>query len=225
MKQNDSQQAQKTIKDQLKSETRRRLIEAGASAFAKLGYHGMKIASVSKDAGIANGTFYLHFEDKQALFLEILRTAVAKLATGFFISQNYSGSYSDRSADSESEEIATMLNFAEQHKDLMRIVLTTDSSELLKGVDIFSPIVDARAQQLALHIPQGSEGARINPLVAARADMTMVMTVMLWWLDNSDKVARQDVIETLASLRQSWPSPLENKDNREPILDQWRSKL
>jgi hypothetical protein len=118
-----------------------------------------------------------------------------------------------------------MLNFAEQHKDLMRIVLTTDSSELLKGVDIFSPIVDARAQQLALHIPQGSEGARINPLVAARADMTMVMTVMLWWLDNSDKVARQDVIETLASLRQSWPSPLENKDNREPILDQWRSKL
>jgi len=209
------------VKDKLKSETRRRLVDAGTKAFAKLGYHGMKIAAVTRDAGIANGTFYLHFKDKQELFLEILRTAVGKLASAIFAVHGYGES----SGNAEREEISVVFEFAEQNRDLMRIALNTDSSELLKGVDIFSPIVDMRVKQLKKGAEKGFVNRNINPLIAARAEIGMMMSVILWWLDNRDKASRQDVIETLTLLRRSWSVTGTETDDIDSMLAQWDSRL
>lgn len=209
------------IKDRLKSETRRSLVEAGTKAFAKFGYHGMKIAAVTRDAGIANGTFYLHFKDKQELFLEILRTAVGKLASGLFAVHGYG----EASSNAEREEIDVVFEFAEQNRDLMRIALNTDSSELLKGVDIFAPIVEMRVKQLKKGAEKGNVNRSINPLIAARAEIGMMMSVILWWLDNKEKASRQDVIETLTTLRRSWSVSSTDVDDIDTMLAQWDSRL
>lgn len=222
---NDSQHEQQRnnqpVKDKIKYETRRRLVESGIRAFAKLGYHGMKIAAVTRDAGVANGTFYLHFKDKQELFLEILRSAVGKLASGIFATHGYGKS----SGDTEREEISVFFEFAEQNRDLMRIALNTDSSELLKGVDIFSPIVDMRVKQLKKGAENGNVNRSINPLIAARAEIGMMMSVILWWLDNKDKASRQDLIETLTILRKSWSVSGTEASNIDSMLAQWDSRL
>lgn len=209
------------IKDRLKSETRRSLVEAGTKAFAKFGYHGMKIAAVTRDAGIANGTFYLHFKDKQELFLEILRTAVGKLASGLFAVHGYG----EASSNAEREEIDVVFEFAEQNRDLMRIALNTDSSELLKGVDIFAPIVEMRVKQLKKGAEKGNVNRSINPLIAARAEIGMMMSVILWWLDNKEKASRQDVTETLTTLRRSWSVSSTDVDDIDTMLAQWDSRL
>lgn len=214
-------QETKPIKDRLKSETRRRLVVAGTKAFAKFGYHGMKIAAVTRDAGIANGTFYLHFKDKQELFLEILRTAIGKLASGLFAVHGYG----EASSNAEREEIDVVFEFAEQNRDLMRIALNTDSSELLKGVDIFAPIVEMRVKQLKKGAENGNVNRNINPLIAARAEIGMMMSVILWWLDNKDKASRQDVVETLTTLRRSWSVSGTDVDDIDSMLAQWDSRL
>lgn len=215
---NDSQ----SPKDRLKLETRRRLIESGTKAFAKLGYHGMKIAAVTRDAGIANGTFYLHFKDKQALFLEILRSAVGKLASGLFSVHGYG----EANSNTEREEIDVVFEFAEQNRDLMRIALNTDSSELLKGVDIFESIVELRVKQIKKAIEAGNVNRSINPLIAARAEISMMLSVILWWLDNKDKASRNDLLETLTLLRRSWLASGNDKvDNIDSMLAQWDSRL
>lgn len=214
-------QETKPIKDRLKSETRRRLVMAGTKAFAKFGYHGMKIAAVTRDAGIANGTFYLHFKDKQELFLEILRTAIGKLASGLFAVHGYG----EASSNAEREEIDVVFEFAEQNRDLMRIALNTDSSELLKGVDIFAPIVEMRVKQLKKGAENGNVNRNINPLIAARAEIGMMMSVILWWLDNKDKASRQDVVETLTTLRRSWSVSGTDVDDIDSMLAQWDSRL
>lgn len=219
--QHEPQRNNPPVKDKLKSETRRRLLESGTRAFAKLGYHGMKIAAVTRDAGIANGTFYLHFKDKQELFLEILRSAVGKLASGIFAIHGYGES----SGNAEQEEISVVFEFAEQNRDLMRIALNTDSSELLKGVDIFSPIIDMRVKQLKKGAENGNVNRSINPLIAARAEIGMMMSVILWWLDNKDKAPRQDVIETLTLLRKSWSVTGAGADDIDSMLAQWDSRL
>jgi len=211
-----------SVKDQLKTETRRRLVEAGTRAFAKLGYHGMKIAAVARDAGVANGTFYLHFKDKQALFLEILRAAVGKLAAGLFAVHGYG----EETKSAEREEIAVVFDFAEQNRDLMRIALNTDSSELLKGVDIFDPIIEMRIKQIKKGIEAGNVNRSINPLIAARAEVGMMMSVILWWLDNRDKSSKNDVIETLTLLRKSWSATgADKEDDIDSMLAQWDSRL
>jgi AcrR family transcriptional regulator len=54
-------------------ESRRAAILRGAlRVFGRKGYHQTHVADIIKAAGIARGTFYLYFEGKSAIFLELL---------------------------------------------------------------------------------------------------------------------------------------------------------
>jgi AcrR family transcriptional regulator len=59
-----------------KDETRRRLFRAACELFAKLGYHGTTVASIARKAGVAKGTFFVHFATKDTLILELVRLQV-----------------------------------------------------------------------------------------------------------------------------------------------------
>jgi AcrR family transcriptional regulator len=48
--------------------TRRRLLEAAEQVFADHGYHDASIVKITEAAGVAQGTFYLYFSGKQAIF-------------------------------------------------------------------------------------------------------------------------------------------------------------
>jgi AcrR family transcriptional regulator len=53
--------------------SRRALIEAAAQLFNSVGYHGTDTNRIAIAAGYTPGTFYTHFEDKRAIFLEVYR--------------------------------------------------------------------------------------------------------------------------------------------------------
>jgi AcrR family transcriptional regulator len=50
-----------------KAETRRALLDAAAGCFAKQGWAGTVVADIAQAAGVAHGTFYVHFADKEAI--------------------------------------------------------------------------------------------------------------------------------------------------------------
>ncbi len=52
-------------------QTRARLLEAAHEIIAEVGYEGLRTQEVVKRAGVAKGTFFAHFHDKDAL-MEIL---------------------------------------------------------------------------------------------------------------------------------------------------------
>ncbi len=51
---------------------RQQLIEAGIAVFAEKGYHRAKVSDIVRRAGVAQGTFYLYFDNKKSLFLTLL---------------------------------------------------------------------------------------------------------------------------------------------------------
>lgn len=53
--------------------TRRALLEAAESVFVEFGYEGASVAEITRRAGVAQGTFYVHFTDKHAAFLELVQ--------------------------------------------------------------------------------------------------------------------------------------------------------
>lgn len=56
------------------------LMEAALDEFCAKSYEEASLNSIIKNAGISKGTFYYHFQDKQALYLTLLQSAVdAKL--------------------------------------------------------------------------------------------------------------------------------------------------
>src|SRR5438270_11228748 len=61
------------------AERRQAIIDAGLDEFIARGFTATRLDDVAKRAGVAKGTIYLHFEDKQALFQELIRTALVPL--------------------------------------------------------------------------------------------------------------------------------------------------
>src|SRR3979411_3352173 len=55
--------------------------EAAMDEFIARGFAATRLDDVAKRAGVAKGTIYLHFKDKEALFEELIRTAIVPLVT------------------------------------------------------------------------------------------------------------------------------------------------
>jgi AcrR family transcriptional regulator len=52
--------------------TKRRLFQAAIKVVGKYGYAGASVARITAEAGVAQGTFYLHFENRQVLLDQLL---------------------------------------------------------------------------------------------------------------------------------------------------------
>ena len=61
------------------AERRAAIVQAGLDEFVGRGFAATRLEDVAKRAGVAKGTIYLHFTDKEALFQELVRTALVPL--------------------------------------------------------------------------------------------------------------------------------------------------
>jgi AcrR family transcriptional regulator len=61
------------------AERRQAIIDAALDEFVARGFAATRLDDVAKRAGVAKGTIYLHFTDKEALFQELIRTALVPL--------------------------------------------------------------------------------------------------------------------------------------------------
>ena len=63
-----------------KNERRLQILAAAREVFAKRGYHQTTIDDIVMSAGVARGTFYLYFEDKRAVFSDLIDRFAGKLS-------------------------------------------------------------------------------------------------------------------------------------------------
>jgi AcrR family transcriptional regulator len=61
------------------AERRQAIIEAALDEFIARGFAATRLDDVAKRAGVAKGTIYLHFKDKESMFEELIRTAIVPL--------------------------------------------------------------------------------------------------------------------------------------------------
>jgi AcrR family transcriptional regulator len=98
--------------------TRQKLLRAAEAIFGEKGYERASIADITRKSGVALGTFYVYFPDKQSIFVEVvdelgerLRRLIAESVTG----------HSDR-IDVEREGLRAFFEFARAHPNLYRVV-------------------------------------------------------------------------------------------------------
>ena len=61
------------------AERRAAIIEAALDEFIARGFTATRLDDIAKRAGVAKGTIYLHFKDKESMFEELIRTALVPL--------------------------------------------------------------------------------------------------------------------------------------------------
>jgi AcrR family transcriptional regulator len=61
------------------AERRAAIVEAALDEFIARGFAATRLDDIAKRAGVAKGTIYLHFRDKESMFEELVRTVIVPL--------------------------------------------------------------------------------------------------------------------------------------------------
>ncbi|MBV9564316.1 MAG: helix-turn-helix transcriptional regulator [Bradyrhizobium sp.] len=61
------------------AERRAAIVEAAFDEFVARGFAATRLDDIASRAGVAKGTIYLHFKDKESMFEELVRTAIVPL--------------------------------------------------------------------------------------------------------------------------------------------------
>lgn len=59
------------IKQRGNNEKRRRILDGALKAFAKKGFYNTKVSEIASEAGVADGTIYLYFKNKDDLLISL----------------------------------------------------------------------------------------------------------------------------------------------------------
>ncbi|HNV72845.1 MAG TPA: helix-turn-helix domain-containing protein, partial [Candidatus Ozemobacteraceae bacterium] len=62
-----------------KADKRRQILEAACSCFAQNGFAATRLDDIAEKAKVAKGTIYLHFENKDSLYLALFRETLDEL--------------------------------------------------------------------------------------------------------------------------------------------------
>ncbi|WP_456456241.1 TetR/AcrR family transcriptional regulator [Thermovibrio sp.] len=60
---------------------RQELLQRARELFSKKGFHSLTVSDITSSLGIARGTFYLYFENKENIYEEVLKEVVAEVSS------------------------------------------------------------------------------------------------------------------------------------------------
>ena len=63
------------------AERRAAIVDAAMEEFIARGFAATRLDDIAKRAGVAKGTIYLHFKDKESMFEELVRTVIVPVVT------------------------------------------------------------------------------------------------------------------------------------------------
>jgi AcrR family transcriptional regulator len=180
-----------------RADTRRRLLEAATELFAREGLHGATSARIAREAGVATGTFYLHFRDKEALFREIVRAALAELRAR--VGRAFQSAGSDPRAQVRART-AEIVSFAEDNRTLIRVLFgrRQEAGELAE--EVLDALIPGIEESLRSRAARGDLAPGLHPGVAAQAIAAMSSRVLAWWVEDPTRASREQVIETLCRM-------------------------
>lgn len=99
--------------------TRRKLLDAATVEFGERGFHEASIASITRRAGVALGSFYTYFGSKEAIFRDLVRDlsdGVRRAAAQRLAERELDA------LDTERAALEAFIAFASEHKEIYRII-------------------------------------------------------------------------------------------------------
>ncbi len=183
-----------------KANTRRLIMRVAEELFARQGYTQTHAGQIAQKAGVAVGSIYLHFGDKEGLLREILLAAADELH------ERVMKIYQDPNADPQwlaRAHVETLVQYVEEHGRISAFALGL----MLSGHPIALPMLDRAVDQVAQSLREGQVRGiirpDIDPLLAARAEAQMNLGLLAWWAKNPELASREEIIATLARFRYS----------------------
>jgi TetR/AcrR family fatty acid metabolism transcriptional regulator len=163
------------------AEKRERILQAAISVFAGKGFYDTRVSEIAKAAGVADGTIYLYFENKDDVLISIFQDRIEKL-----LEILGEVAASDRSIEEKVRKIVGIqLGLLEDQRDLAEVITVNlrQSSRLLKqyAAPLFIRYLELVAGVIATGQKEGVFRQDLSPRVAARALYGALDGLALTW--------------------------------------------
>ncbi len=119
---------QPTKREQNKAETKARLMDAARKEFARKGFAGTSLRTITSRAGVTTGAFYTHFRGKREIYLALLEELARTLRTimedavGQFLEARRQRPKHDPTMELLRVPISRVLGEATRNRDLFEIL-------------------------------------------------------------------------------------------------------
>lgn len=191
--------------------TRQRLLDSAEAVFGELGYERASIVEITRRAGVAQGTFYLYFADKKAIFVELveelshrLRRQIAVAITGL----------ADR-LEIERVGIETFLDFVHRHRNLYRIVRQAEFVDETVFRWYYRRLADGYVRGLARAMDEG-QIRRLDPECLAYCLMGIADFLGMRWVLWEGVRPSGEVIDTMLAFIRHGIDPVVLPGAKEP---------
>ena len=180
---------------------RERILKAAIKVFAKNGFYATRVSEIAKAAGVADGTIYLYFKNKDDVLITIFEEGIERLLT---ILREVAESQ-DPFEDRIQRIIELQLGLMEEQRDLAEVVTVNlrQSSRLLKqyATPLFMQYIDVIAGVVRDGQEEGAFRKDLNPRVVARSLFGAIDAILLTWaLGEGDPPALRKAASHCASL-------------------------
>jgi AcrR family transcriptional regulator len=176
--------------------TRRKLLESAERIFAELGYHDASIVKITEAAGVGQGTFYLYFASKKAVFDEV----VLDLNTRVRHAMTEAAEQGKTRAERELLGFGAFFRFTAAHPALYRIIRQAEFVSPETLVVHYERLTEGYVTGLRQAMDSG-EVAEGDPEVLAWSLMGIGELVgMRWILWNGEQEMPEQVFDELARI-------------------------
>jgi len=165
--------------------------------FARKGLDGTRISDIAREAGVAMGTLYTHFPDKDALFVEVMRAGKETVLAGLAMTQAMEGTRTEK----DRAAMAGVVAFAGLHGPLFRLLLSRGAVDDPIPREVVDAIAGLRITELKQGQKDGWARKDLDPEAAARCEVGAVFHLLDWWLDDPSRMSDEALIEQLCLIR------------------------
>jgi len=175
--------------------TRQKLLEAAEEVFGTRGYDSASIGDITRTAGVAQGTFYLYFPSKQAVFAELVREL------GNMLRRTLTDSVRgiDDRMQIERAGFEAFLKFVQEHKNLYRIVRQAEFVDEELYRDYYRRIAEGYREGLARAM-RGGHMRKLDPEAVAYALMGIFDFCGMRWVLWEGKLPPKKVLDDVFAL-------------------------
>lgn len=162
--------------------TRERILQTAEEVFGRRGYHDATISEITGLAGVAQGSFYLHFPSKREIFGHLLRTRSAELSQ---VLEDAAQEAGGPIADRQRASFKAFFTWIQEHPWIFRVARLAEFVDPQLREEWYRSFAEGYARTLERAMADGSI-ADAEPEVLAWAIMGMAdFTAMRWivWED------------------------------------------
>ncbi|WP_043501844.1 TetR/AcrR family transcriptional regulator [Georgenia sp. SUBG003] len=158
--------------------TRARLLAVATDVFAERGYHDASIVKITEAAEVGQGTFYLYFDSKQAIFEEVVRDLNTRVRRAMFEASSRQAAR----LDAERAGFRAFFRFTAENPALYRIMRQAE----FVAPDVlhmhYETIARGYVAGLTAARERGELAAEVDPEVTAWALMGIGELVGMRWV-------------------------------------------